>query len=182
MVVGAGPAGATAALLVAEQGLNVLLVEKRQEIGSPVRCAEGINRDVLLSYMEPEKRWISAQISQSQITIADTGEARTFEGEEVGYILERRVFDRTLAERAAAAGASIMLKTTVHSLILENGAVAGLMASNGRTKMEIEARVVIAADGVESRVAHWAGLETLLRPSDCLSCAQYMLAGIDLDP
>jgi len=182
VVVGAGPAGATAAFFAAEQGLDVLLMEKRQEIGSPVRCAEGINRDMLLAYVEPEERWISAEIRRSQIVTADTGQARTLEGDEIGYILERRVFDRVLAERAAAAGASIMLKTSVQSLIMEDGAVTGLTAHNGRTEMEIEARLVIAADGVESGVAGWAGLESLLRPSDCLSCAQYMLVGIEADP
>lgn len=56
VVVGAGPAGATAARFAAEQGLQVLLLEKRQEIGSPVRCAEGINRDMLLPFLEPEER------------------------------------------------------------------------------------------------------------------------------
>jgi len=43
VVVGAGPAGATTARYAAERGLEVLLLEKRQEIGSAVRCAEGIN-------------------------------------------------------------------------------------------------------------------------------------------
>ncbi len=40
VVVGAGPAGSAAAIRAAEKWLNVLLIEKRQEIGVPVRCAE----------------------------------------------------------------------------------------------------------------------------------------------
>jgi len=47
VVVGAGPAGSMAAKTAAEKGLNVLLVEKRQEVGTPVRCAEGISKDSL---------------------------------------------------------------------------------------------------------------------------------------
>ena len=48
VVVGAGPAGSTAARRAAEVGLSVLLLEKRQEIGSPVRCAEGVGHELLI--------------------------------------------------------------------------------------------------------------------------------------
>jgi len=182
VVVGAGPAGSTAARVGAERGLTVLLVEKRQEIGSPVRCAEGINRELLLPFLEPEDRWIAAEVNKSRITAMDTGETRLFAGEEVGYVLERRVFDRVLAERAVAAGAQVIVKTMVEGLIVEDGVVRGVMARNGQSSLEIEACMVIGADGVESRVGHWAGLRSVLRQEDCLVCAQFMLAGIELDP
>jgi digeranylgeranylglycerophospholipid reductase len=182
VVVGAGPAGATAARFAAQLGLSVLLIEKRQEIGSPVRCAEGINSEMLSQFMEPEERWISARVSKSQITMLETGETRALEGAEVGYVLERRVFDRALAERAVAAGAHSLVKTSVEGLLEEQGRVKGVRAFDGHTRMDIEAGVVIGADGVESRVGQWAGLDCRLRPSDCLTCAQYALTGIDLDP
>ncbi len=41
---------------------------------------------------------------------------------------------------------------------------------------------MIGADGVESRVGHWAGLTSLLRQEDRLVCAQFMLAGVEVDP
>jgi digeranylgeranylglycerophospholipid reductase len=182
VVVGGGPAGATAARFAAERGLNVLLLEKRQEIGSPVRCAEGINRDMLLPFLPPDERWISAQVRRSEIVTEDTGEVRSFTGEESGYVLERRVFDRVLAEKAVEAGTGILLKTAVQGLLIENGAVRGVRAADGHSEWEIQAKVVIGADGVESRVGEWAGLDCTLRPSDSLVCAQYLLAGLDLDP
>jgi digeranylgeranylglycerophospholipid reductase len=43
IVVGAGPAGSAVAEICAQAGLKVLLLEKRQEIGAPKRCAEGIS-------------------------------------------------------------------------------------------------------------------------------------------
>jgi digeranylgeranylglycerophospholipid reductase len=182
VVVGGGPAGATAARVAAEAGLTVLLIEKRQEIGSPVRCAEGINAEILRQFVEPEESWIAARVKRSQIVGVDTGEVRTLSGEETGYILERRLFDRRLVEKAIASGASVLLKTAAESLILDEGMVSGLVATDGRSQVEVSARVVIAADGVESRVGQWAGLDNVLRPTDCLVCAQYMLAGIDIDP
>ena len=41
VVVGGGPGGSMAAKAAASAGLNVVMLEKRQEIGDPVRCAEG---------------------------------------------------------------------------------------------------------------------------------------------
>ncbi len=181
VVVGAGPAGSTCARVGAELGLSVLLLEKRQEIGSPVRCAEGINRELLLPFIEPEDRWISATVNKAQITAADTGEAKMLAGEEVGYVLERRVFDRVLAEQAAAAGARVMVKTVVEGLLVEDGVVKGVAATNGESDLEIESQIVVGADGVESRVGDWAGLMSTLRPEDCLVCAQFLLVGIDVD-
>lgn len=160
----------------------MLLLEKRQEIGSPVRCAEGINREMLLRFLEPEEAWICAEVDESQIVNADTGEAQSFAGGEVGYVLERRLFDRALAERAAVAGAHVMVKSAVHGLVIDDGAVRGVRASRGDTTFEIEASVVIGADGVECTVGRWAALNCVLPQRDCLVCAQYLLAGIDVDP
>jgi len=182
VVVGAGPAGSTAAWFAAELGLDVLLLEKRQEIGSPVRCAEGINREMLLSFLEPQERWICAEINKSQVVNAETGKAQSFAGDEVGYVLERRVFDRVLAETAAAAGAQVIVKSAVDGLIMEHGAVRGVRATHADTEFEIYAPAVVGADGVESRVGQWAGLECTLPQEDCLVCAQFMLVGVDVDP
>jgi digeranylgeranylglycerophospholipid reductase len=182
VVVGAGPAGSTAARVAAELGLAVLLVEKRQEIGSPVRCAEGINEEMLLSFIEPQESWIAARVNKAQVTSVSTGESRSYAAQDVGYVLERRVFDRALAEKAVAAGAKVMVKTTVERLMTERGAVKGVVAKNGKNRFEIEAPLVIGADGVESRIGRWAGLDTTLRSEDCLACAQFTLAGVDIDP
>jgi len=46
VVVGAGPAGSVTAKHLALRGLDVLLIERNQEIGVPVRCAEGVSKDL----------------------------------------------------------------------------------------------------------------------------------------
>jgi digeranylgeranylglycerophospholipid reductase len=184
IVVGAGPAGSTAAWTAAELGLSVLLLEKRQEIGSPVRCAEGVAHEALGGFLQPNPAWISARVDRAQIVASAGGRAlQRWQGSGgLGYVLERRVFDRALAEQAALAGAHVHPKTTVTGLLHGHSTVAGVIAEWQGQKREIEAGIVIAADGVESRVGHWAGLDTQLPLKDTMACAQYLLAGIDWDP
>lgn len=179
VVVGAGPGGSVAAWTAAQLGLDVLLLEKRQEIGVPVRCAEGIAEQGLGPLVEPDERWISARVSKAEVTAIVPGRPETLlaEGGQ-GYILERRVFDRMLAEQAAAAGAQIAVKTPAGGLLWEDGTVGGVTVGS----QEISARVVIGADGVESQVGRWAGLDTWLPLQDTMACAQYLLAGVDIDP
>jgi digeranylgeranylglycerophospholipid reductase len=47
-------------------------------------------------------------------------------------------------------------------------------------EMEIKAKIVIAADGPESRVGRWGGLKTALKPKDMESCAQFEMAGVQM--
>jgi digeranylgeranylglycerophospholipid reductase len=173
--------------VVAELGLSVLLLEKRQEIGSPVRCAEGVGHDALVSFIEPDSIWISAEVDKAEITTVAGGEARTLRAEGGrGYVLERRVFDRVLAELATRAGAAVRVKAAATGLLMEEGRVHGVSVRRGDFsaggEMVVEARVVIAADGVEAQLGRWAGLDTQLRLRDTMVCAQYLLAGIEVDP
>ena len=183
VVVGAGPGGSVAAREAARRGLSVLLLEKRQEIGSPVRCAEGVTHELLVPFIEPDPRWISAVVSKAQITVIGDGTTVTRRAEGgKGYVLERRVFDRALAEEAAQAGSQVMVKTAATGLLLEDGVVRGVVARGPAGALEIECAVVIGADGVESQVGPWAGLDTTLALRDTMACAQYLLAGIEIDP
>jgi digeranylgeranylglycerophospholipid reductase len=185
IVVGAGPAGSVAAWTAARMGLSVLLLEKRQEIGSPVRCAEGVQSEAVSEFLEPNGAWISSQVSKAEI-IASVGSqvVEHWAGSGgLGYVLERRVFDRVLAERASRAGADVRVKSPVTGLLSENASVVGVTARlPDQLEVQIHAGVVIAADGVESRVGCWAGLDTRLRLEDTMVCAQYLLAGIEWDP
>ena len=188
IVVGAGPGGSTAARTAAQAGLSVLLLEKRQEIGSPVRCAEGIGHDQLAAFLEPDPGWISAEVSHAEITNVMDGESEILRASGGrGYVLERRVFDRTLAELAAQAGAEVRVKTSVTSLLREAGRIKGVTIEHGNyfagtESVEIEAQIVIGADGIESQVGQWGGLNTQLPLTDTMVCIQYLLAGIDIDP
>ncbi|NYT19137.1 MAG: NAD(P)/FAD-dependent oxidoreductase [Methanosarcinales archaeon] len=184
IVVGAGPAGSIAATTAARKGLSVLLVEKRQEIGAPIRCAEGVSKIRLQQHIEPDEKWICSEVKGAHI-ISPNGITITMSeenaGSEVGYVLDRKVFDRALTEQSAEAGADVLVKARVTGLIIENGTVCGVhLMYHGEMHM-IRSSIVIGADGVESKVGRWAGIDTSLKPSQVETCAQFLVSGSGID-
>ena len=67
LVVGAGPAGSMTAKWAAKGGARVLMIEKRQEIGSPVRCGEGMSKDWLKEVGIRPGPWINLEVEGARI-------------------------------------------------------------------------------------------------------------------
>lgn len=182
IVVGAGPAGSVAAATAARQGMDVLLIEKRQEIGEPVRCAEGVLKAGLEKFIDFDPKWVCAEVRSGRIHAPD-GNMLCFSQEETaGYILDRKIFDRSLAKAAAYAGSEVQVKTQATGLLVEDGRVKGIKGKCRGQEFEARAKVVIGADGVESKIGRWAGLMGPLRLKDTESCAEFVVSGIDIDP
>jgi len=181
VVVGAGPAGSTAAKVIAGEGLSVLLLEKRQEIGSPVRCAEAVSLGELSRFVKPDPRWISAWINGGRIFSPD-GTPVVVEQPGAGVVLERKIFDRYLAQMAVEAGAEALVKAQVFDVIKEEDFVRGVRFKHLGRIYEVRSDLVIAADGVESQVGRWAGLDTALRIDEIDVCAQYLMANVEIEP
>lgn len=178
IVVGAGPGGSMAAKTAANAGLNVVMLEKRQEIGDPVRCAEGVGKRSLCRMVKPEPQWIASEVKGAMIYSPDGSNIVMSEdrsGSEVGYVLERKVFDRGLAMQAAQAGVKVMVKTRATSLLIKDGVPYGVNAMQIGEPLRIEAPIIIGADGVESKVGRWAGIDTTLNLHDIESCAQFLV-------
>jgi digeranylgeranylglycerophospholipid reductase len=184
IVVGAGPGGSIAARTAAEE-CDVLLIEKRQEIGSPVRCAEFLERRGLSTYIQPNNKWIASTINGARVFAPDgtvltvLAEALGIEGG-LGYVLERKIFDRELAKDAARAGAHVMVRTRATGLIVENDTVTGVKLNRLGEDFEVRSKVVIGADGVESQVGRWGGINTTLKLEDIGSCVQYLMTDVDV--
>ncbi|MFW6385810.1 MAG: geranylgeranyl reductase family protein [Candidatus Hadarchaeota archaeon] len=184
VVVGAGPAGSMAAKSASENGAEVLLLDKRKELGVPVQCGEALSEGALIDLnIEPDPRWAINKIDSTKL-IAPSGkvvEISQKSAVKVGYILDRKVFDEDLAVRAVRAGSDIRVDTFVKGLLLEEEGVKGVkFDSHGKT-VRIESDIVIAADGVMSKVARWAGLDTSLGPMDIESGTQFKMVGIDIE-
>lgn len=186
MVVGSGPAGAMAAKFAAAGGASVLAVDRRNEIGSPVRCAEGV--PLTAETLESDfgvrfsRNFVAQDIKGSAI-ISPSGHRREFKTERVtGFVAERKIFDRHLAMAASAAGAKVMTSTNVVGLAKgRNGNIKGVIIERFGERLNVSAKLVIVADGICSKVGRMAGFHTALNPHDVDSCLQYEMHGVDID-
>jgi len=149
VIIGAGPAGSSAAKAAGQRGAKVLLIDRRQRIGVPVQCAEFV------------PQWISHHINFSSACILQTVETmvthlpdRTcHEMKSPGYMLDRSLFDKELSASAISSGARISIGTRATSLISD-----GVIVERGTRKEHIKSKVIIGADGVHSSTARWLGL------------------------
>jgi digeranylgeranylglycerophospholipid reductase len=180
VVIGAGPAGSIAARTTAQLGLSTLLLEKRQEIGSPVRCAEAVGRETVAKFIPLDLRWIATEIDTFSVTNA-LGDSIVLPPLEKTLVLERKLFDRELAHSAAKAGAEVQVKARVLGMCREpDGRMSVSLNVQGEPR-QVQARIVIGADGTESESARWAGLKTVPSLKDYYVAAQYLLSGVSLD-
>ena len=177
IVVGAGPAGSVAARKAALAGLNTLMIEKRPEIGAPVRCAEAVGAHGTSEFIDEDPRWINAYIDQYSITNC-TGDTVVVPPTEPTWVVDRKVFDYELAHLANQSGATVVTSAAATGLLRDNGRVSGVTIKRFGKTQDVKAKLVIAADGTESQVARWAGLKTVPPMADYYSGAQYLLGNM----
>jgi len=183
VVIGSGPAGSVTARFAAEGGAKVLMIERRSEIGTPILCGEGISKKVEEFGVLEGTRWIASSMDGANIYSPD-GTCVTMDaehaGNETGHVIYRDIFDQELARSAACAGAEIWMDARAIGLIKKDGKIVGVQIEQYGEQIEVECDVVVGADGVESKVGRWAGIDTTLDPCDLETCAQYTLTGVDV--
>ena len=176
LVVGGGPAGAIAAYYASEEGANVLLIDKKKEIGVPVRCGEGLPMTVFEDFGLPKSRkWIANQGRFLRV-VSPKGKSYELEPHIVPCVLNRDKFEQMLVDRAQKKGVKVMLRTTASGAKISKGKVRSVRVhiddDDGTRTFNIRPKVVVGADGVESRVGRWMGIDTKVSLKDIASCAQ----------
>ena len=185
LVIGAGPAGSSTAKHAALNGAEVILMDKKSEIGSPKRCAEGVSKEGLKKLgIEPNSRWVTKELSGVRLISPNGTDVWMKEDQvklpEAGYILERKVFDKFMAMDAARAGATIMIKTLARGMRKDYDGYIVSCESMGED-FEIKAKIVVGADGPESRVGRWGGLKTTVKPKNMESGIQFEMVGLEME-
>ncbi len=180
IIVGGGPAGSTFADIASQNGLSVLVLEKDREIGVPVRCGEAVSDKGLRIFHSVEKEWINSIITRIRL-VAPNETAIEFDLNESGYILDRKIFDLALAKKAEDNGAIIKTEAYVNGLIFDEDKVVGVTGEYQGESFSLTAKIIVGADGVESRVGRWAGLSTHVKLKDMESAIQKTVTGIDVE-
>jgi len=157
IVVGGGPAGATAALRAARQDVSVLVLEQ-EHLPASERC---------LAWIGPLGVELCDQCGVTPKTAAATSftglqlhswdlkrSARIDDADLRGWLVDRAVFDRALLNTATGAGAEMLHASAVQDLHL--GEQRGIVQlSDG---VEVAGKIVLIADGVNSPTARMAHL------------------------
>lgn len=189
VVIGSGIAGATTARQAAKAGLRVLLVDKRQELGAPIQCSGAVSRHGLLSAaVYPDDEFIHEPIygfgiynQEGEKTTIDYRRLKPEEYGEgpgrtpLGYVVDRRRFDRYLMTMAERAGVEVWLKTEGKAYESINDEFCKVKLQRFNNLIWVKARVVVGADGLQSQVGKWAGMRTHIKMTELASCMQYVV-------
>ncbi|MBI5046412.1 NAD(P)/FAD-dependent oxidoreductase [Candidatus Micrarchaeota archaeon] len=182
IVIGGGPAGATFARVAAGSGLDVLVIDKRKEIGVPVRCGEGLGEsEVIKEGLDLPKPCYSTPIKGAKI-VAPNGKSIVWADKDTkGWVLERKFFDKWLCELAVDKGATVKTYTRALSVLKdEKGKPNGLTITHGgRDAYSVTAPLIVSAEGMESLMARQMGFKTVHALYDIDTCYEYEMKPYD---
>jgi digeranylgeranylglycerophospholipid reductase len=149
LVVGLGPAGATAAAAAARSGARVVAIDRKRVAGHPVQCAEFV--PALIGQQIPGLEAHRQQAIRAMTTFVEDEPAHLKE-QFSGVMIDRRAFDEALVARAMQAGAETWFGLTLRGI---DGDGTARLSDGSR----IAARVIIGADGPHSMVGSAVGSE-----------------------
>jgi len=164
LICGAGPAGSLAAILLARAGVRVRILDRARFPRDKI-CGDTVNPGALrVLSRHGVERAVRGGLPVEGMIVTGPGGVRVegrYGGGAEGRAIRRRHFDAHLAQAAVDAGADLEEGVTVTGAIVDTAAsrVTGVLARppHGRAR-ELEARLVIAADGGQSRIGRRLGL------------------------
>ena len=141
VIVGAGPVGSTIAYYLSCNNLNVILVEKKTQVGYPLQCA-GILSKHIFDYNELPDEVILNEITGAFLH-TENHILNVKKDENVAYVIDRIAYDNYLLKRALDSGVKLLNKKAV-DFDIGNGIT---YFSNGNT---IKSKIIIGCDGYNS--------------------------------
>lgn len=171
-VIGAGPAGLSAAKKAAQGGLTVIVLEEHAKVGEPVHCGECLSAFATKRMgLELPEEVVALHVKGIRVVFPDNS---SIIFREEGYDLEKHLFEQYLAVLAQGAGAQLHTSSRVVGMKRENG-VWTLSTLGG----EVRARAVIDASGFQSVASEFTGLNT--EKTKTVMGAQYYMEDVPND-
>ncbi|WNY28962.1 hypothetical protein MmiEs2_11750 [Methanimicrococcus stummii] len=164
-VIGASPAGLMAARHAALGGAKVTLFEKKEEIGKDPHPANSVYKGMMnVTGEQVDSSYVVHEIKGMKL-ISPGG--HKIKVKTPGYALDKGAFDRFYEKKALAEGVEIKTGTEIVSLRRkDSGVVLKTSDGNSENTDRIKAKIVIIADGILSKNAQAAGLQTMKHPDD----------------
>lgn len=185
VILGGGPAGSTAATLMASQGLDVVVLEKdhfpRFHIGESLLPATvsifdrlGVHDEIRRQFIhKPGGKWLYGP-KEVQGDFSRSDRKATFKDHPYSYLVERAPFDELLLQRSAEAGADVRCGAEVRGTLTDGDRVVGVHGTNDNGEsFEIRARLVVDATGLRAFVPASLGLREVTQPQRMGIYAQY---------
>jgi electron transfer flavoprotein-quinone oxidoreductase len=174
-IVGGGPAGISAACILAQRGAKVIVLERGEYPGAKnmfggVLYGSSLGR-IIPDYAQKncpiERNIVEARVSyfseQGALSFAYRDQAFFEKLQNNAFTVARAKFDRWFADQAKAAGALLVCSTVVTDL-LKDGAGRVIGVKTDRADGDLRAKVVLLADGVNSPLAAKTGFRPEVRP------------------
>ncbi|UCG02323.1 MAG: NAD(P)/FAD-dependent oxidoreductase [Candidatus Heimdallarchaeota archaeon] len=188
LIIGLGPAGATVLSKLAQivgSEKSILAIDHRAKPGFPVQCGEFMpSPEEMASLMPavPNSREFFAfdeqYISQRTKTISFVSpQGKVIQTPFEGYSLHRGKWITDLIETGKKKGAEVW--TSACAVNMENTRIT--IVQSDKTQIQINPQVIVGADGVNSKIAQWIGLNEKRSDKDYVIVKQHVMTNIDTD-
>ena len=152
LIIGAGPAGASLAYYLAREGIDAILIDRKKDAGSPVRCAEYVPAGISSLYDIP----IAGVdlVTSSMSTFIDYEEKKATKAP--GFMLDRKRFSSWLIEGFLKKEGRYLKQVKAISFIPEEDHIITTAITRGN-QIHISSNFVVGADGPDSVVGKYIG-------------------------
>ena len=160
LVVGAGPAGSSAAMAAADGGARTLLIDRKKEIGTPVQCGEVVGETLLRKLklkLPPGAE--AARLDHTTFLLDRRLKLTSREPYWKAVTLERKIFDKALAAQAAEAGAMVHADARLTDIKMDGDRVVQATIMHQGVEVKVHPKVIVAADGVHSTMSRLMDVE-----------------------
>jgi digeranylgeranylglycerophospholipid reductase len=145
VVIGGGPVGSYTAYRLADTGHSVAVAERKPPAGEKV-CCTGIISQECADIFNIDEKTIFRRVNSATLFSPSGNRLELRREEPQACILDRAAFDRSMAERAQAAGAEYLYQSRVTGVTIENDRAVATLFRDGK-ESKITAKCVIIASG-----------------------------------